>query len=127
MRNRIFLLFLLTAAVCLPAGCRCSSSPTSSNAPNASSPTPADAQAALIKRGKTVYAGNCIACHNVNPKLAGSVGPEISGSSLELLTARVIKGGYPEGYQPKRPGAGMPLFPHLESDIPALHAFLNAP
>jgi mono/diheme cytochrome c family protein len=123
----MFFLFLLTAAVCLPAGCRCSSSSTSATAPNASSPTPADAQAALIKRGKTVYAGNCIACHNVNPKLAGSVGPEIFGSSLELLTARVIKGGYPEGYQPKRPGAGMPVFPHLEREIEALHAFLNAP
>jgi len=119
-RFLIFTMFVATVGLC--AGCRCSpSTPATGVTAGAEDP-----KAALIKRGKTVYAGNCIACHNPDPKLAGSVGPDIYGSSLELLRARLLKGGYPEGYQPKRPGAGMPLFPHLEPEIDALHAYLNA-
>jgi mono/diheme cytochrome c family protein len=109
------------AAAGLVTSCRCSSSPGTSSVGGA-----ADPKAQLIQRGKTVYAGNCMACHNMNPKLSGSVGPEVFGSSRELLEARLVKGGYPEGYKPKRPGEGMPLFPHLAGEIDALHAFLNA-
>jgi len=121
--DRRFLMFkMIVATVGLFSGCRCSpSTPATGVTAGAEDP-----KSALIKRGKTVYAGNCIACHNPDPKLAGSVGPDVYGSSLELLRARLLKGGYPEGYQPKRPGAGMPLFPHLEPEIEALHAFLNA-
>jgi mono/diheme cytochrome c family protein len=120
--ERRIILAVLTAVVGLSAGCRCSSSnPTSAPV---SIPTEAST---LSSRGKSVYAGNCISCHNPNPKLAGTVGPEVFGSSIALLEARLLKGTYPEGYKPKRPGAGMPVFPHLASDIAALHAFLNAP
>jgi len=124
--ERQFILAVLTAVVGLAAGCRCSSSnPTSASVSiPASSPS---SISTLISRGKSVYAGNCIACHNPNPKLAGTVGPEIYGSSIELLEVKLLKGIYPEGYKPKRPGAGMPVFPHLAGEIAALHAFLNAP
>lgn len=122
MFERRIILAVLTAVVGLLAGCRCSSS----NPTSASVSIPTEAST-LISRGKSVYAGNCIACHNPNPKLSGTVGPEVYGSSMDLLEARLVKGVYPEGYKPKRPGAGMPVFPHLASDIPALHAFLNAP
>ena len=114
MFERRLILAIFTAVVGLAAGCRCSSSSLTATPP-------------LSLRGKSVYAGNCIACHNPNPRLAGTVGPEIYGSSIELLEARLLKGTYPEGYKPKRPGAGMPVFPHLAGDIAALHEFLNTP
>lgn len=130
MFERRFILAVLTAVVGLAAGCRCSSSNPTSASVSIPASIPASSPSSistLISRGKSVYAGNCIACHNPDPKLAGTVGPEIYGSSIELLEARLLKGAYPEGYKPKRPGAGMPVFPHLAGDISALHAFLNAP
>jgi mono/diheme cytochrome c family protein len=79
----------------------------------------------LVARGKSVYQQNCIACHNVDPKVAGGIGPALWQSSLELLYLKTIEGKYPEGYKPKRDGAGMPILSHLKNDIPALHAYLN--
>jgi len=82
-------------------------------------------QKVLHSKGKGIYFSVCIACHNANPKLPGAVGPDIYGSSLELLEHRVILGKYPEGYKPKRKGQEMPVFEDLKKDIPALHFFLN--
>ena len=81
----------------------------------------------LLARGKALYIAECIVCHNLNPKMAGATGPEIYGSSLELVTARILTLGYPPGYKPKRDTELMPEFDHLEEDIPAIHAFLNTP
>lgn len=81
---------------------------------------------ALELRGKGSYMANCTACHNPDPRLVGSVGPQISGSSLELVRARVLHQTYPPGYKPKRTSALMPPLPFLENDIPALHAYLNS-
>ena len=80
----------------------------------------------LEMKGKLVYLNNCIVCHNQNPILPGAVGPEIAGSSLELLTAGIMKVEYPEGYKPKRQSKLMVALPQLEKDIPALHAYLNS-
>lgn len=80
---------------------------------------------AQAQRGKSVFLSNCIACHNTDPSKDGSLGPAISGSSLELITARVMKASYPPGYKPKRTTTAMPELPHLEPDIPAIHAYLN--
>ena len=79
----------------------------------------------LRNRGQTVYQANCTACHNTNPKIAGSLGPELWGSSQELLRTRVLEGKYPEGYVPKRKTAIMRPMPHLENEIAALHAYLQ--
>ena len=79
----------------------------------------------LSAKGKVVYIANCVVCHNINPKLPGPTGPEIYGSSVELLTARLIKLEYPKGYRPKRDTELMPSFEELEKDIPSLHSFLN--
>lgn len=76
-------------------------------------------------RGKMIYLSNCIACHNQDPRLAGSVGPDIADASLELIRERVLHQKYPAGYVPKRKSALMPALPFLEQDIPALHAYLN--
>jgi mono/diheme cytochrome c family protein len=79
----------------------------------------------LVARGRSVYMTNCIMCHHTDPARDGNVGPALAGSSLELLQFRVLQIQYPPGYKPKRPTRLMPALPHLENDIPALHAFLN--
>jgi mono/diheme cytochrome c family protein len=77
-------------------------------------------------RGETVYRSNCIACHALDPGQKGAIGPALEGTSLEVLEARVLRASYPPGYTPRQEGAVMPAFPHLEAEIPALHAYLQA-
>lgn len=95
------------------------------------SKAPLTEEEALIQKGKNLYASLCISCHNLDPSQAGALGPALSGSSLELLQAKVLKGQYPTGYQPKvaaqKSKIQMPPMPYLEKEIPAIHAFLNAP
>lgn len=79
----------------------------------------------LINKGKALYTANCTACHNRDPKKNGTLGPDIFGSSLELLTLRILKLEYPKGYVPKRKSKAMRKLPHLAKNIPAIHAFLN--
>lgn len=107
---------LISIALCLSA---C----TKKSAPVADLTTPA----ALVERGRQIYKLNCIACHNPNPTVDGALGPAIGGSSLELLTARVLKATYPDGYKAKRDTKTMPAFPQLEAELPALQAYLAAP
>lgn len=80
----------------------------------------------LVSRGRSVYVANCTACHNSDPRQVGSIGPEIAGSSLELIQARVLHQSYPQGYKPKRKTKLMPPLPFLEKDIPAIHAYLDS-
>lgn len=80
----------------------------------------------LVSQGKAVYMSTCIACHNIDPKLPGSVGPDVANSSYELLFARITKAEYPEGYKPKRTSKMMPAFPQHEKDVKAIHAYLNS-
>lgn len=82
----------------------------------------------ILSRGKSVYNANCAACHGVEPHLLrdGSVGPNIFGSSEELLRSKMILGVYPDGYTPKKLGGGMPKFPHLEKEISGLSLYLNS-
>ena len=77
------------------------------------------------ERGRQIYLSSCTACHSADPAQAGAVGPEIKGSSPELLEAKLLKGTYPPGYKPKRPTAVMPPQPQLARDIPALAAYLR--
>lgn len=78
-------------------------------------------------KGKTVYYANCTSCHNYNPKKPGSIGPDVYGSSIELLTNKIQYGKYPQNYQAKRTSKIMPLLPHLKQQISNIHAFLNLP
>lgn len=78
-----------------------------------------------VEQGRVLYQNICIACHNGNPALDGSVGPAVAGASEALLTAKMLNGDYPKGYTPKRPGsAAMPRFPQFAEQIPALAAYL---
>ena len=79
------------------------------------------------EKGKVVYYANCISCHNSNPKKPGSIGPQIYGSSKELLSNKINFGIYPKNYKPKRSTKMMPLQPHSDKEIANLYAFLNAP
>lgn len=113
MKFRIFFLIALALAL---AGCH-------QNPPVESNLSPE--QAALVEKGKTIYLTYCIACHHMNPRLVGSIGPDVHGSSLELLDARILRAEYPAGYKPKRGTKNMAPFEDLKPDIPAIHAFLN--
>ena len=81
---------------------------------------------ALVVRGRSVYVSNCLSCHGPDPRIDGPVGPSLAGSSEELLRLRVLYLKYPEGYKPKRLSGQMVALPHLEKEIPALHAYLNS-
>lgn len=84
------------------------------------------ALSAKAREGRSVYRANCTACHNMDPKLPGGVGPEVAGASLELLRAKVLRGEYPPGYEPKRDTSAMPPLPHLEESLPELAAYLES-
>jgi mono/diheme cytochrome c family protein len=77
------------------------------------------------KRGRALYQAHCSSCHALNPKVAGAIGPEVYGSSLELLKKRILEASYPEGYLPKRPTKIMQSLPHLKSELDAIFTYLN--
>ena len=79
-----------------------------------------------IEKGRTVYFANCVSCHNNNPKKPGSIGPEVYGVSIDVLTQKIVSGKYPENYRPKRTSKIMPSMPHLNKEISNLHAFINS-
>ncbi len=85
-----------------------------------------DAVQKAVQKGKNIYQSQCISCHNSDPSKVGAIGPKLAGSSLELLEKKLFLGVYPDGYQPQRKTGQMPLFPHLKSDIRALHEYLNS-
>jgi len=82
-------------------------------------------RAILVNEGKSIYLTRCIACHNTNPKVAGSLGPDIYGSTKELITARVLTATYPTGYTPKRNTKMMVAMPDLKDKLEAIYTFLN--
>lgn len=79
---------------------------------------------AAATRGEKTYQNVCIACHAPDPNLDGTLGPAVAGASLELLQAKVLRGEYPAGYAPKRPGAVMPRYAHVEERLTDLSAYL---
>ena len=85
---------------------------------------PIDAEAALIARGKHYYDNVCIACHNGDPSVEGTLGPALAGASLEVIQAKVMRGEYPKGYTPKRDTGTMPRFQYLEPELGAIAAYL---
>lgn len=80
----------------------------------------------LVADGRSVYNANCIACHAMDPTIDGALGPAVAGASLELLEARIVRGEYPPGYEPKRPSRVMVPLPHLEPKLPELAAYLQS-
>src|SRR5262245_11941768 len=77
------------------------------------------------ERGRQVYSTQCTSCHAADPVQNGPLGPAVKGSSRELLDARVVRGGYPPGYTPKRSSAIMQPMPHLAGSLDDLAAYLR--
>ena len=92
----------------------------------AACPPPADPNAdPAIARGRRVYMGTCIACHNIDPSVDGAVGPAVKGASRAVIESKIMRATYPDGYTPKRTTKVMPAQPQLESSIDDLAAFLK--
>jgi mono/diheme cytochrome c family protein len=77
------------------------------------------------QRGRAVYLNVCVACHNADPRQDGTIGPNLVGTSRELLEWRVTKAQYPPGYLAKRATHVMPAFPQLAGEVDDLYAFIS--
>jgi len=105
--------------------------PTASpSAPAASSSTPGAGGAPVAAagdptKGRQIWLGQCVACHNPDPGKDGPIGPAVRGASKDLLEARVLHASYPPGYTPKRETKVMPARPDLVASISDLAAFLR--
>lgn len=75
---------------------------------------------------KSLYLNKCAKCHNVNPTKYGSIGPDIAGSSKELLTLKTQKKQYPVNYKPKRKSRIMPLIKLSETELDSLYKYINS-
>ena len=126
---------LAVAIGCLGIGCSEGSAPSTppSAAPNTRAapasppaPPPESEPRNLFAEGRDAYLGNCVACHNPDPKLEGALGPPVWGASQELLESRILRAEYPDGYTPKRTTASMVAMPFLETKIQALAIYLAA-
>jgi mono/diheme cytochrome c family protein len=115
-------LLLLASLACGRAGDDAAPSEGAGTAP---AETDAAGSADLAARGRSVYQSACTACHAPDPARPGPIGPEIAGSSLELLRAKVLRNEYPPGYAPKRDTRAMVPLPHVEPDLTALAAYLR--
>lgn len=121
MVSQFIAIMLVGISFLFLSGCRCGTDTDKVSESNSvESP-----EAKAFKRGQIVYNANCIACHNRNPKLSGSLGPDVWGSSKELLEARLLRAEYPPGYTPKRKSNAMAALPHLAPEIENLTVFLN--
>jgi mono/diheme cytochrome c family protein len=85
---------------------------------------------ALIEKGKRLYLSNCIQCHNRDPNIKGSLGPELVDAPYVVMYSKVMTGVYPEklpaGFVPKRKSKAMRKIPKLEKDIPAIYAWVQS-
>lgn len=134
--SRGWRLGLVLAGVGLALGCGDDPAPAPTPSPEAPKPPPRPAPGEtavdtrtpeeLVAAGRATYMANCIACHAMDPTIDGALGPAVSGSSLELLEARIMRGEYPEGYTPKRPSRVMVPLPHLQPRLPELAAYLQS-
>jgi len=88
------------------------------------------AQTPELDKGRRLYYSNCISCHNKDPNLKGSLGPELVDTPLEVMTHKVMTGRYPDvlpkGYIPKRQTRSMRAIPKLQKDIPAIYAWIQS-
>jgi mono/diheme cytochrome c family protein len=76
--------------------------------------------------GSALYKTRCASCHNVNPTKPGSIGPDLAGSSLELITLKTQKRQYPKGYKPKRKTRIMPQIKLSEKQLESLFKYVNS-
>ncbi len=101
-------------------------SPTTSGLSAAEAAPDTRSPAELIAAGRGTYNANCIACHSMDPRQDGALGPAVAGASPELIDARVMRAAYPVGYVPKRETKVMVPLPHLKAKLPEITAYLDS-
>lgn len=83
-----------------------------------------------IDKGKRIWLTTCVQCHNRDPNLKGSIGPETVDAPLEVLRAKVMTGKYPDplpaGFVPKRKTKAMRPLPQFKNDILSIHAYVQS-
>src|SRR5687768_2988430 len=88
------------------------------------------AQKPDIEKGRRLYFSTCIQCHNKDPNVKGSMGPELVDSPLVIMQHKVKTGRYPEvlpaGYVPKRKTKLMRPLPRVEKDVPSIYAWIQS-
>jgi mono/diheme cytochrome c family protein len=85
---------------------------------------------AKIAKGKRIWLSTCIQCHNRDPNVKGSIGPETVDAPLEIMTAKVMTGKYPDklpaGFIPKRKSKAMRPLTQFKNDIPAIYEYVQS-
>jgi mono/diheme cytochrome c family protein len=88
------------------------------------------AQTTELDRGRRAYMAVCIQCHNKDPNLKGSMGPELIDAPLSLMQYKVKTGRYPDvmptGFSTKRKTKLMRPLPKSEKDVPAIYAWIQS-
>ena len=119
---------LTTAGLLLVACSEDQKPPPTAAGPAAPQPAPGFAAAPPAgdaEKGRQVWLVQCVSCHHRDPEKDGPVGPAVKGSSEVLVEARLLRGGYPPGYTPKRDSKVMPARPDLARSVADLAAFLR--
>ena len=83
-----------------------------------------------IEKGKRIWLTTCTQCHNRDPNIKGSIGPETVDAPIEVMTSKVMTGKYPEplpaGFVPKRKTKAMRPLPQFKNDIASIHAYVQS-
>ncbi len=85
---------------------------------------------ATLDKGKRLYIANCLRCHNKDPNVKGSIGPEIVDAPYLVMYSKVMTGKYPDplpkGFVPKRKSRAMAPISKLKNDIPAIWHYVQS-
>ena len=85
---------------------------------------------AKLDAGRRAYMSVCIKCHNKDPNIKGSIGPELVDAPLEVMKIKVETGRYPEnlppGFVPKRKTKAMLKLPNSVKDVPNIHLWIQS-
>lgn len=88
------------------------------------------AQTPELDKGRRAYLSVCIQCHNKDPNLKGSMGPELIDAPLTVMQHKVKTGRYPEvlpaGFVPKRKTKLMRPLPNFVKDVPVIYAWIHS-
>lgn len=83
-----------------------------------------------LERGARVYKANCLRCHNADPNVKGSIGPEQVDAPFEVVVSKIMTGKYPDplpaGFTPKRKTRAMTPLRQLKGDIPYIYAWIQS-
>lgn len=83
-----------------------------------------------LDQGRKAYLSNCISCHNKDPNLKGSLGPEVTNVPIEVFKHKILTGKYPDqfpaGFKPRRNSKVMRPIPRVEKDIEAIHHWIKS-